>query len=170
MRNCFCHWFFVVALCFRFIPSHGQDTTTQQALSQIPEPLYIINSTIIANGLVAEIDPKAIKSIVVYKESSIPEQYRDIAAGIVAIACDGKIKSRSFAAIGRQYGARGPIRVVLNGRVLNAAQAATLRIAPQAVGQVQVTAATAAIPATTVAIRLAVAKPVQHAPGSIMIR
>jgi hypothetical protein len=174
MPVCLLRLLLIAALSFRFFTSYGQDAATSQALGHLPEPLFIINSTIIANGLVAQLDAKNFKHIVVYKEqtATTPTLLKNLATGIIAITYDGKVESKSFAKIGRQYGVQGPLSVVLNGRKLSPEQVATLRIAPEAIGQVQVTRATPGTSETIVAIQLAESKPDSqgHAPGTIMIR
>ncbi|MCB2377411.1 hypothetical protein LGH70_07455 [Hymenobacter sp. BT635] len=163
----------MAACSFNSISSYGQAPATGPARQPMPEPLYIINSTIIANGLVAEIDVQAIKNMVVYKGQSIPDELKNMTTtGIIAITYAGRIKSKSFAALGRQYGVRGPRSVVLNGHKLSPEQASTLRLAPEAIGQVLVIPPTADTAETLLTIQLAVSKPASHQypPGTIMLR
>ncbi|TGE18614.1 hypothetical protein [Hymenobacter elongatus] len=172
MQIYFLRLLFIATLCASSIISYGQATATSQALKQIPEPLFIINSVIIANGRIATIDPKDYKDLVIYREQTAPDLLKNLAAGIIAITYDGQIESKSFAEIGRQHGVRGPLSVVLNGRKLSAEQVATLRIAPEAIGQVQVTRASNDSSETIVAIQLTVLKSnsKKHPAGTIMIR
>ncbi|MBX0291605.1 hypothetical protein K3G63_14235 [Hymenobacter sp. HSC-4F20] len=156
------------------VSSYGQGAASdKQTVSKIAEPLYIINSHIIGNGLVAQLNPADITKVVVYKPGSTPGSVGTLAStGILALSYTGWVASRSFAKIGRMHGVRRPFRVVLNGTPLNDEQIATLRIAPQAIGRLQVTPATSETAETTISIQLAEAPTSSQSrpPGSIMIR
>ncbi|TGE27364.1 hypothetical protein E5K02_13350 [Hymenobacter metallicola] len=166
--------FVLTALSTSSLVSYGQQPTTSQALQQLPEPFFIMNSTVIINAGAPRINPKNIKGIIVYKDQSadVPGLLRSLASsGIIAATYDGKIDSKTFAQLGSSYGLRGPLDFVLNGHRLSAAQVATLRIAPEAIGQVQITYPTADTAATVVAIRLAKTKTTNsHSPGTILLR
>jgi len=155
--------------------SYGQDSPSRKSPYQIPDPIIIINSTIIANGFFDRLDPMDIKELFIYRESNTPSLLRNLTlagVGIVAITYDKPVVSHSFTGIARQQGVRGPFRVVLNGQTLDAAQVATLRIAPEAIGQVQVTRATSGTAEALMTIKLVEAKTdsQRHPPGTIMIR
>ncbi|PJJ61110.1 hypothetical protein [Hymenobacter chitinivorans] len=173
MQTYFLRLLFLTTLSLCSATAYGQETATSKALKQIPEPLFIINSTIIANGRITTIDPKDYKDIMVYRNPTAPEILKNVTSGgIIAITYEGPIESKSFAQVARQHGVRGPVSIVLNGHKLSAEQAATLRIAPEAIDQVQVTRATADSAETTLAIQLTVLKSdsTKYPPGTIMIR
>ncbi|UOQ52910.1 hypothetical protein [Hymenobacter cellulosivorans] len=156
--------------------SYGQAASASNAPKRIPEPLCIVNSTIIANGGMSGLDVTKLKSVVVYKsndDQDTPALLRGLAStGIIAITYDGKVGSTSFARLGRQHGAKSPFRVVINGQLLDGAQQKTLRIIPEAVGQLQVIPASATTSQALVTIQLAKAKldTTKRPPGTIMIR
>ncbi|WBA40171.1 hypothetical protein [Hymenobacter canadensis] len=140
----------------------------------MPDPIYLLNSSIVINGALEYIVPNDIDRVVIHKTDTAPEALHNLAStGIVDIALkksSKSIKSKTFKQVARQQKVRGPFRVVLNGQLLSAAQATTLRIAPAAIGQVQVTPATADDPVALLSIKLSREKPIQHPPGAIMIR
>lgn len=167
--------FCLVGLCACAFASYGQATTSyERPKVELPDPLYVMNSTVIINGLIASFDPKDIESINVYKGKDEPPQLRNLGpAGILDITCSKRIKSESFAQIGRRLGLRGPSIFAINGYPVSAAALNSLRIAPEAIGQIHITQATPESPATRVDIWLTPFKAPntsKHPPGTIMIR
>jgi len=164
---------FIVTLTTFAIRSHGQNPANSKPISTIKEPLYILNSNIIGNGLIANLNPKYFKDIVVYKEQDRPSLLKNLtSSGVLAITYDGKINSKSFAEVGLQLGLHGPLSFVINGHKLDANQQATLRIAPEAIGQLNITPATSANSETLVYIQLIEYKTTsqRNARGTVMIR
>lgn len=150
--------------------SYGQASTVAQSMDKVPEPLYIINSNVIGNGFIEQLDPKKIKQVVVYKGQDGPTGLKNLTSGgVLAITYDGQIDSVPLAEVGAKQRGRGPVGFQLNGKKLDASQVASLRIVPEAIGQVL---ATTAASETVVNIRLAEgkAKNKPNAPGSIRIR
>ncbi len=153
--------------------SYGQSSTSNEPPNKTPEPLYILNSNIIGNGLISSLDQKNIKDLVIYREKTAPNSLQNLAStGIIAINYNGDINSKSFTEIGLQHGLNGPLVFILNGHKLDAAQIATLRIVPQAIGQLNIKLATAKSPETVINIQLAKSKTnsKNNPPGTIMIR
>lgn len=160
-----------------FLTSYGQTSLSNTPpITIVPDPLYLVNSTIVVNGALGHIIPNDMDKMMIYRSGTAPELLNSLTStGIIDMMLKKSskaIKSKSFKQVARQQKVRGPFRVALNGQLLSAAQATTLRIAPAAIGQVQVTPATVADPAALLSITLAKYKPVpkQHPPGTIMIR
>lgn len=164
---------FIVTLSACAIRSHGQNPANSKPISKVKDPLYIFNSNIIGNGLIANLNPKDFKDVVVYKEQNGPSLLKNLtSSGILAITYDGKINSKSFAEIGLQLGLHGPLGFVIDGHKLDADQQATLRIAPEAIGQLNVTPATSANSETLVSVQIVESKTAsqRNARGTVMIR
>ncbi|GGG37979.1 hypothetical protein [Hymenobacter glacieicola] len=152
---------------------HGHPpVAVSKARYAVAEPLYLLNSnSIMSSGFLPQLTPAAIAKVHIYKPNYVPPLLAGLDwAGIVAISYPKPIASQSLAQISRRHGVRGPFRVVIDGRLLSAEQVATLRMVPEAIGQVRVTPATPAVPEAVVAITLTKAKPVEHPPGTILIR
>lgn len=150
--------------------SYGQKPTSKSL-----EPLYIINSNVIANGLIPLLNPKDYSKIIVYKDNDAPERLKNLSSsGIIDITYEKPINSKSFAQIGLELGLHGPIGFVINGKKLDAAQLASLRIAPEAIGQLQVTPATSTASETVVSISIQTSESKitsqKNARGTVMIR
>lgn len=161
-------FFLLAALIVRFNASYGQNKN-----KLIKEPLYIVNSNIIYNGLVSNLGPADIKNVSVYKGNKIPKVLDGISdTGVIQIETDKDFKSISFIDLAHQHGMQGPFRVVIDGHTLDAAQTSALRIAPEAIGQVQVAPATATTPEAVLIVQLAKPKEDSQktAPGTIMLR
>lgn len=139
--------------------SHGQDSSSGEQLKQLPEPIYLINSNIIGNGALAQLNAKNIKETVVYKSEQGPGIFRNLTpAGILAITYNGPVVSESFADVVRQHKLQGPVSFVINGRKLSAAQTEALRIMPAAIGKLQVISPTVTTDETVINIQLAKAE------------
>lgn len=135
------------------------------------EPLIIVNSFIIASGSLMQFDPHVIKSLAVYKGQDVPAILQGLASeGVVTIRYPRKVASESFAEIGKQLNLSEPLAFTLNGYQLTARQVAKLRMLPESIGQLHVTAATPEVPQTMVNIELAKSKPTEYPPGTIMLR
>ena len=120
------------------------------------EALVIVKSTIIANGSLANMNPDDVKSTAIYKAQSAPAIFQGLVPnGVLMIEYARKVKSTSFAAVGRQLGLKGSLTFMLNGHELTARQVAKLRITPESIGQVHITPATSEVPQTTVNIEFA---------------
>jgi hypothetical protein len=163
----------IATLNIHSLVSFGQSTLPSKPVSKIPEPLYIFNSNIIGNGLITKLNPKDFKSVIVYRGQEGPSVLNNLtSASVLSITYDGQIDSKSFAEIGLQNGLQGPIGVVLNGRKLSAEQSSTLRIAPEAIGQLRITPAVPGASEAIVSIQIveSTTNNQRHAPGTIMIR
>ncbi|WP_147320733.1 hypothetical protein [Hymenobacter lapidiphilus] len=149
-----------------------QITAYAQSSIALSEPLFVLNSNVIINGMLHEIEPNDIKEMMVYKgdKADYPAQLRNLGVGIVDIKLAKRVKSQSFADLGKQLGISGPLLFALNGHPLDAPSVAGLRIAPAAIGQLHIIRPTAGQPATLVDVWLAQSPKVESAPGSIMIR
>lgn len=173
-----CHSFRLVCLtglCICTLASYGQITTSyERPKVQIPDPLCVINSTVIINGLIANFNPKDIESIELYKGKGEPPQLQSLgSAGIIDIKCSKRIKSESFAQVGRRLGLRGQLQFAINGYTISPAALTVLRIAPEAIGQIHITQPTPDSPAARVDIWLVLDKKPdtsKNPPGTIMIR
>ncbi|TGD80645.1 hypothetical protein [Hymenobacter wooponensis] len=140
----------------------------------------MLNSTIIINGLLQELNPQEITSVEVYKGPGSPEaptaapHLKNLSpAGALNITSSKRVRSRSFAQVGRRLGLRGPLIFALNGHTLTSQDAAALRIAPSAIGQVHILRPTPEAPETRVDIWLTLSPKSEsshHPPGSIFIR
>ena len=173
MRIHLLRFLFIATLSACAIKSYGQGSVTNRPTNKNQEPLYIFNSNIIGNGLITSLNPKDFKNIVVYKEQDGPDVLKNLtSSGILAITYDGKINSKSFAEIGLQLGLHGPLSFVVGGLKLDAVQQSTLRIAPEAIGQLIVTPATSANSETLVNIQIVESKAAskENARGTVMIR
>lgn len=173
----------LLALCSVTLVSQAQETTSySRPLGPIPDPVYVLNSTIIINGVLADFtvqDTKEIKKIVVYKGTDTPSaqdrapQLKNLGVGVIDITSSKRVRSQSFAQLGRQLGLRGPLTFALNGHPLDAQTVAALRIAPAAVGQLHIVQPTSGLPETRVDIWL-VAPPKtdysKYPPGTVFIR
>lgn len=138
----------------------------------VAEPLYLLNSNSIgSSGFLPQLTPADIVQVRMYRLNNAPSLLAGLAAaGIIAIDYKKQIASQPLAQIGHRHGVHGPFRVTIDGRPLSAEQVATLRIVPEAIWQVHVTPATSAAPEAVVAIELTKAEPIQHPPGTILIR
>lgn len=173
MRNRLLRIAFLAALNAFAIKSRSQNPTSDAKQHGLPQPLFILNSSVICNPARNAPDPQSIAEIAVYRENNCPAAWKNLAAsGIAAITYKGRVKSKTFAELGHRLGLNGPIGVVLDGRKLDPAQVATLRITPEAIGQVQLAKATTGTPENVLFITLKEFKAdsTAHPPGTIMIR
>lgn len=187
-----CYWFYVVGLIGLFGGTAQEiraQKTTAYTRTQvpIPDPVYVLNSTIIINGVFHDFtteDTRKIKQVMVYKALDNPgtqaaaPQLRNLSpAGVIDITLPKRVSSQSFAQLGKQLGkqlgVRGPLLFALNGHPLDAPTVAVLRIAPAAIGQLHIIRPTAKQPATLVDVWL-VAPPKtdlsKYPTGTIFIR
>ena len=173
MRNYLLQLLFSVILNACFTTSYGQDLISAKPVNKVPEPFYILNSNIIVNGLVLSLDPKKISEVIIYRDKDAPDLLRNLAStNIVAMTYDGQISSKSFAEVGNELNLHSPFSFVIDGHKLNDAQMSTLRIVPEAIGQLKVIQATSNNQETTVNIQLVIPKKKsqKNPPGTIMIR
>ena len=173
----------LLALCSVTLVSQAQETTSySRPLGPFPDPVYVLNSTIIINGVLADFtvqDTKEIKKVVVYKGANTPSdkdiapQLKNLGVGVIDITASKRVHSQSFAQLGRKLGLRDPLTFALNGHLLDAQTVAALRIAPAAIGQLHIVQPTSRLPETRIDIWL-VAPPKtdysKYPPGTIFIR
>lgn len=181
-----CSWVYLLflGLCSAPIGSYAQETTSySRPQVPIPDPIYVLNSTIIINGVIADFtaqDTKEIKKIMVYKGADTPSaQYiaaphlKNLGVGVLDITSSKQVPSQSFAELGRQLGLHGPLVFALNGHTLDAQAVTALRIAPAAIGQLHIVQPTAELPETRIDIWL-VAPPKtdysKYPPGTVFVR
>jgi hypothetical protein len=171
----------LVGLCTVSSSGYAQETTSySRPQMPISDPVYVLNSTVIINGLLAEFTPQEIKGITVYKGPASPgtetvaPQLRNLSsAGVLDIKSAKRVKSQSFAQVGRRLGLRGPLTFAVNGHPLDPQAVAALRVAPAAIGQLHILRPTPEAPETRVDIWLVPApKPdtSNYPPGTIFLR
>ena len=139
---------FLALLCNGCFTSYGQETAAyNRPVVPLPEPLYLVNSTIIVNGTFATIDPNAIESVEIYKGQDGPPNLQNLDfTGIVAVEYKKKIKSQPLAKLAKKLGASGPLVFALNGHPLPPESARILRIVPAGIAQYHLTLPTPATP------------------------
>ncbi|TGE04120.1 hypothetical protein [Hymenobacter fodinae] len=173
--------FCLMALGCIALPGHAQETASySRPQVQISEPVYVLNSSIIINGLLQNINPQHIKSIEVYKDPGNSEAQAGASHlknlsrfGVINITYPKRVRSRTFAQVGRRLGLRGPLIFALNGHTLSTEDAAALRIAPVAIGQLHIQKPTPEAPETRVDIWLTLPPNSSHSPrspGTILLR
>lgn len=137
-----------------------------QSPHPIPEPLWLVNSTIIvSDSVMAKINPNDIANIMVYKEESVPAGWRTFPNnGVIDMTMKKEVRvpSRSLASLKREMHVRGPVRFAVNGCSL---PDASLRIAVSAVARLEVQLPARAGQATELNILLTKRRPVIHPPG-----
>lgn len=173
MRNILLPLMLIAALNTCSTMSYGQVVNSKAPAAQIPDPVYIINTNIIANGVVLQLDSKKFGEILVYKNYNAPSLMKNLAsAGIISITYNGQINSKSFLDISKDQGIIGSVIFAINGYQLDATQLSTLRIVPEAIGLMKVTAATSKVSATTISIQLTESNSNNYkkGAGTIMIR
>ena len=172
---------FLLGWCSVGFVAQAQVTTTySRPQGPIGDPVFVLNSTVVVNGVIADYAGNDIKKVWVYKRADtldtpkIPPHLRSIsAAGIIDIASPKHVASRSFPQLGRQLGLRGPVAFALNGHPLDPPAVAALRIAPAAIGQIHLMRPTADAPHTRVDVWLVLPpKPdtSKYPPGTIFLR
>ncbi|MCB2410864.1 hypothetical protein [Hymenobacter lucidus] len=174
----------VLGFCSVALTSQAQETTFySRPQAPTSDPIFVLNSTVIINGIVADFtaeDNQAITKMMVYKGPSspgaqeIPSHLQNISpVGVIDITSPKRVRSQSFPQLGRQLGLRGPLRFAINGYPLNQTAVAALRIAPGAIGQIHIVRPTAEQPETRVDIWLVPPpKPdySKYPPGTIFLR
>jgi len=142
----------------------------------------VLNSTIIINGIIADFklqDTREIKKVIVYKGANTPDipdvapQLKHLGVSVIDIISAKRVRSLSFAQLGRQLGLRGPLTFALNGHTLDAQAVAVLRIAPAAIEQVHIVRPTPELPQNRVDIWLVLPPKTDNRkdpPGTIFVR
>ncbi len=143
-----------------------------QPFVPVPEPLYVFNSSVIVGGnSLAGINPRAIQELKIYKGATdAPWRWRNLTAhGIVNFTIPAKIKSKTFAQIGRRLKVNGPTNYLVNGLLVGDI---SLRIATADIAEIQVTQSISTFSGMVVSIRTVVVKhtPNNDTAGTIMIR
>ena len=178
-------WFYLLFLGLFSAPidSYAQETTSYSRPQVLnPDPIYVLNSSVIINGVIADFtaqETKEIKKVTVYKGVGAPgaqdiaPHLKNLGVGVFDITSSRPVPSQSFAELGRQLGLHGPLAFALNGHTLDAQAVAALRIAPAAIGQLHIVQPTAELPETRVDIWL-VAPPKpdysKYPPGTVFLR
>lgn len=150
-----------------------------QPVAMQTEPVYLLNSTTIINGVFADFTAADIQEVEVYKPSlrqdttvRLPWQ-ATMGVGVLSIRSARQVRSRSLAQLGRRLNLRKPLVFAINGHPLAPDATAALRIAPAAIAQLHITEPTPGQPATQVDIwlrPLPKTDPSTHPPGTIFIR
>ena len=163
---------FLAILCPGCFTSYGQQITSySQSVGPFPEPLYLVNSTIIMNGTFTTINPKDIESIRIYKGQDGPPNLKNLDfTGIVAVEYKQKIKSQPLAKLAKRLGVSGPLIFALNRHALPPEAARILRIVPAGIAQLHLTLPTAETPATRIDIWTIPPKEPEYPRERIMIR
>lgn len=136
----------------------GQPATTYQRPAPQPDPLYILNGTVVIDNSFLNIQPNDIAKLEVYKGGpDTPWKWRSLTTnGIINITLKDKpkarMKTRTLTEIGEWLHVAGPVSYSINGMPVGEAD---LRIATVAIGEVKVTRATAAMPTTSVNVQIA---------------
>lgn len=177
----------LLTLCAVALECHAQ-TPFSSSLPPAPQSdlVFLLNSTIIVNGLLAEIaekDKRAAKKVRVYKsvDSVINTTTPDLSAylqrlsssGLIDISLAKRVRSQSIHRLGRQLGLRGPLVFALNSYPLDPQTVAAVRIAPAAIGQIHIIQPSLQARETRVDIWLvppAKPDPSRYPPGTIFIR
>ena len=151
--------------------THPRTAPAARPFVSVPEPLYVFNSSVIVGGnVLSGINPRDIKELTIYKGPiDAPWRWRGLAArGIIDFHIPTKVKSKTFAQLGRWLKLTGPVSYLVNG--LPVAEP-NLRIAPAAIAEIQITRGTTTS-GTVVNIRTAGLKPIpsEAPPGTIWIR
>jgi len=150
---------FIFTLIVHSMIGYGQTSNYTSLMSKKSEPLYLLNSTIIANGLFTHLNLKNFKSIIVYKDHNGPSHLSNISSsGIIDIVYTEPISSKSLSEIALQQQLSGPVVFFLNGNKLDNTQVAALRIVPEAIDQLLITHSTSNNLETIVNIRTATSK------------
>jgi hypothetical protein len=141
------------------------------------EPIYLLNSTTIINGLFADFVPSDIKAIEVYKLSmrsndstSLPWQVGVGTAGVLIVNSTRRVPAESLTQLGRRLKLSGPLQFAIDGHWLNAEATNKLRITPAAIAQLHIILPTETQSITVVDIWLKHMPKKEHPPGSIFIR
>jgi hypothetical protein len=151
-------------------PAQSAAPTAEQPSRTVqPQPVFLINSSLIVGSGLGKINPQDIANIIVYKGPEAPAKWRSLTAnGIIAITLKPDVKalpkSQSLVEIGKSMKLRGPIIYQLEGLPIDDQ---TLRVATADIARLD-TQPTAS--GTVVNIHLAVPPPVVHPPGTILLR
>ena len=129
--------FMIILSAFSFV-TRGQDLKDYSAHKKA-EPLYLLNSNIIFNGLSSTLNKADVKSIMVYGDKNTPASLVGLShSGIIDVTYAKPVTSRSLIELANQNALSGPVTFTINGNTLNDAQAATLRIAPEAIANITI--------------------------------
>ena len=137
------------------------------------EPLYLVNSKIIVNGILGGIYPQDIKSVMVYKGDDTPASWRLTPnGGVIDLHLKKSVRmpSRSLASLKRQAHLTGPVRFAVDGRPL---PDATLRVATRGIERLEAQSARPDGSPAELNILLTRSSPINHPPGKtrrIMLR
>lgn len=147
------------------------DSATKSPFS-IPTPLFLLNTSIIVgDNFLSGIKPQEIRSLMVYKGGAdTPAKWRSLAGnGIVDLIVKARVKSETFAQLGRRLNLAGPISYRVNDLPVRDDK---LRIATDAIAEIQIVWATPASPGAVVSIRTVTLphEPKNDPPGTIYIR
>ncbi|RSK42478.1 hypothetical protein [Hymenobacter perfusus] len=141
------------------------------------DPIYLLNSTTIINGLVADFVPSDIQGIEVYKLSMrtndntpLPWQASVGTTGVLIINSTRRVPTESLPQLGRRLKLPGPLQFAIDGHWLSAEATSKLRITPVAIAQLHIIHPTDTQSATVVDIWLKRMPKKEHPPGSIFIR
>lgn len=141
------------------------------------EPVYLLNSTTIINGALADFAPSDIQGIEVYKLSmrtndSIPLPWQTSigTAGVLIIKSTRRVPAKSLSQLGRRLKLSGPLQFAIDGHWLNAEATSKLHITPAAIAQLHIILPADSQSATVVDIWLKRMPKKEHPPGSIFIR
>jgi hypothetical protein len=182
MTRAVLRFLFLLGWCGVGLVGHAQVTTTySRPPGPMVDPVFVLNSRVIVNGVIAEYTGKDIRAVMVYKrgadslyQAPFPAQLRSIsAAGVIDIASAKRVRSRSFPQLGRQLGVWGPVVFALNGHPLDPPAVAALRVAPAAIGQIHLVRPTVDAPRTRIDVWLVLPpKPdtSKYPPGTIFLR
>ncbi|MBW3130494.1 hypothetical protein [Hymenobacter profundi] len=118
------------------------EAVAHQPEHPIAESLIILNNNLIINGLLTEVNPNEIETLVIYKGADAPLELRSLTAnGIIDISLKKKnsfkAKSLKLSDIGKRLLLSGPISYSVNGMPVAEAD---LRIASAAIGNIKITA------------------------------
>lgn len=137
----------------------------------LPVPLLVLNaSVVVGDNFLLSLNSQDIKQLLVYKGAAAPAQWRSLAVdGILDFTVKARVKSKTFAQLGRGLGLARPISYRVNDLPVADAR---LRIATGAIAEIRVTQAAPAAPGTIVNIRTVVLPraPKNDPPGTIYLR
>ncbi|GAB2783012.1 hypothetical protein GCM10027175_21880 [Hymenobacter latericoloratus] len=153
--------------------SYGQSSSSDKSSGKLHEPIFIINSNIISNGIFTQLDPMSMNTMLVYRDTTkVPPIFKNLASlGIITVNYTRPIVSKSFAEIGIQQGIHGPFGVIINGRKLSPVQISTLRIVPEAIGRLRILPVIPTTSQPIIDIQITEYKPVKNnKPGQVYIR
>jgi hypothetical protein len=134
-----------------------------------PQPVFLVNASIIVGNGLGQVNPQDIADVKVYKGYEVPDKWRSLTTnGIIAITLKPHVKpalkTESLAEIGKSLKLRGLVIYQLEGLPL---EDLTLRVVIADIARLNTQPTDTG---TVVNIHLAVPPPVVHPPGTILIR